>query len=120
MHAGERLIRKGDEPDAFYLVESGLLSAQLARGDGREAVRLQTMRAGSVVGEAGLPARFAAQRRRRGGARQRTARDRPRRRGGASWSRQPDIARTLDIMAIRLLGERLVRLTRVVRTALQR
>ena len=54
VHAGERVIRKGDEPDAFYLVESGLLSAQLARGDGREAVRLQTMRAGSVVGEVGF------------------------------------------------------------------
>ena len=54
LRAGECLMREGDAPDALYFVESGQLSAQLPRGDGREGVRLQTMHAGSMVGELGL------------------------------------------------------------------
>jgi SulP family sulfate permease len=54
LRAGGYLMHEGDEPDALYFVESGQLSAQIPRGAGREGVRLQTMHAGSMVGELGL------------------------------------------------------------------
>ena len=54
LRAGEWLMRAGDESDALFLVESGQFAAQLPRGDGREAVRLQTMHGGTTIGELGF------------------------------------------------------------------
>ena len=118
LRAGEWLMRAGDESDALFLVESGQFAAQLPRAEGREAVRLQTMHEGSTIGELGflLGARRSAD---VVAERDSTVRmlDRP------TWreiiEHEPDIARTLDTLAIRLLGERVVQLTRVV-DALQR
>ena len=46
----ERLIAQGEPPDAVYFVSSGRLSAWLRSEDGSRS-RLESMRAGSVVGE---------------------------------------------------------------------
>jgi SulP family sulfate permease len=118
LRAGEHLVHEGDEPDALYFVESGQLSAQIPRGEGRRGVRLQTMRAGSMVGELGLLL---------GGLRSADvvadrdsvlrAIDRNQWRGMVEHD--PDVARTIDALALRLLGERVMHLTRVV-DALQR
>lgn len=51
--AGHRLIRQGDPPDDVYLLEDGVLTAQMDDADG-SAVRLRTMGPGTVVGEVGL------------------------------------------------------------------
>lgn len=51
--AGYELIRQGDSSDDLYFLESGRLTAQLKRPDG-EAVRIQTMGPGTVVGEVSL------------------------------------------------------------------
>jgi SulP family sulfate permease len=51
--AGHRLIRQGDRPDDVYLLEDGVLTAQMEDHDG-PAVRLRTMGPGTVVGEVGL------------------------------------------------------------------
>ena len=118
LRAGGHLMHEGDEPDALYFVESGQLSAQIPRGDGREGVRLQTMHAGSMVGELGLLL---------GGPRSAdVVADRDsvlRVINREEWrrivEREPDVARTIDALALRLLGERVMHLTRVL-DALQR
>jgi sulfate permease, SulP family len=51
--AGEYLMRRGDEPDWLYFVESGQVTAQITKSDG-EIYRLESMRGGNVVGELGL------------------------------------------------------------------
>lgn len=51
--AGERLLRQGDRSSDLLFVESGMVSAQIAR-PGAEPIRLQTMTGGTVVGEIGL------------------------------------------------------------------
>lgn len=49
----EALIRRGDAPGALYFLVDGQLTASLpgARADGVQRVRLETMSAGSLVGE---------------------------------------------------------------------
>ncbi|HEV8338755.1 MAG TPA: SulP family inorganic anion transporter [bacterium] len=47
---GYYLMRQGEAPEAMYFIESGQLTAQLELPDGR-AIRLRTMRGGTVVGE---------------------------------------------------------------------
>jgi SulP family sulfate permease len=118
LHAGDVLLRQGEAAQALYFVESGQLSAQLSRAAGTPAVRLQTMRAGSVVGELGLllgVPRSAD-----------VVADTDcvlRAIEPADWQRivaqEPEIARTVDALAIRWLGDRVVHLTGAV-DALQR
>ena len=104
--------------DALYFVESGQLSAQIPRGHRREGVRLQTMHAGSMVGELGLllggrrSADVVADR-------DSVLRVIDREEWRRIVERDPDVARTIDALALRLLGERVMHLTRVV-DALQR
>jgi sulfate permease, SulP family len=50
---GHRLIEQGDAPDSVYLLASGQVTARLDR-EGREPLRLETMRGGSLVGEVGF------------------------------------------------------------------
>jgi SulP family sulfate permease len=50
---GHELIRQGDSSDDLYFLESGRLTAQLIGPDG-EPVRIQTMGAGTVVGEVSM------------------------------------------------------------------
>lgn len=116
--AGETLLRRGDTPDALFIVESGRLTARLARGAEQLPLRLESMCAGALIGEIG----FVLQR-------QRSADvladidsvvrvlDR------ATWQRladqEPMLARALDSLLLRLLAQRTVRLTDTV-DALQR
>lgn len=51
--AGHTLIQEGDPPDRIYFIESGQVTAHLEQ-KGKEPVRLETMRGGSVVGELGF------------------------------------------------------------------
>ena len=51
--AGFTLIRQGDPPQGIFLVESGLITAQLVQPNG-SSLRLRTMGPGTVVGELGL------------------------------------------------------------------
>lgn len=117
VRAGESIIRRGDAPDALFVVESGRFTAQLAR-DGARPVRLQTMPAVSVVGELGFVL----------GTRRSAdvvadcdsvvlVLDRD------EWLRiaadDPALGRTADALLMRLLGQRALHLTRVV-DALQR
>jgi SulP family sulfate permease len=53
VEAGRELIRQGDSSDDLYFLESGRLTAQLMSPEG-EAVRIQTMGPGAVVGEVSL------------------------------------------------------------------
>jgi sulfate permease, SulP family len=53
IEAGQELIRQGDSSDDLYFLESGRLTAQLRGPDG-EAIRIQTMGPGTVVGEVSL------------------------------------------------------------------
>ena len=118
LRAGDVLLRQGEAAQALYFVESGQLSARLSRADGTPAVRLQTMRAGSVVGELGLllgvprSADVVAD-----------TDSVLRAIEPPDWRRivaqEPEIARTVDALAIRWLGDRVVHLTRAV-DALQR
>jgi SulP family sulfate permease len=48
-----KIIHQGDQPDALYFVESGLVTVQLELQDGT-TVRLRAVRSGTVVGEMGL------------------------------------------------------------------
>jgi SulP family sulfate permease len=50
---GQQIITKGDPAETMYFVESGRLTAQLARTDG-PPLRLQSMDSGNVVGEIGF------------------------------------------------------------------
>ncbi len=51
--AGAYLMRYGDPPDYIYFIESGQVTAQVITPSG-EAVRLETMQGGRVVGELGF------------------------------------------------------------------
>jgi len=53
LDAGGQLIREGDVSDDLFFLESGRVTAQLVRPDG-EAIRIQTMGPGTVVGEVSL------------------------------------------------------------------
>lgn len=53
VNAGEYLIRQGAKSDEFYIVESGEVTILLER-DGGSPLRIRTMGAGTVVGEAGF------------------------------------------------------------------
>jgi CRP-like cAMP-binding protein len=50
---GSYLIRQGDPPEALYFIESGQVTVQLEREDGK-MTRLRTMGFGTVVGELGF------------------------------------------------------------------
>ena len=51
--AGDRIFQPGDEPDAFYFIESGRVDILLQVEDGQE-LRLRSMMAGTIVGEVGF------------------------------------------------------------------
>jgi sulfate permease, SulP family len=53
VEAEGELIRQGDSSDDLYFLEAGRLTAQFVSPDG-EAVRIQTMGPGTVVGEVSL------------------------------------------------------------------
>ena len=53
LQPAERLITQGQPPNAVYFVAAGRLSTWLQTGTG-ELLRLESMRAGSVVGEVGF------------------------------------------------------------------
>lgn len=116
--AGEAILRQGDDPDAIFIVEAGQLTARLPRGHAQAPLRLETMRAGALIGEIGylLGSRRTADvvadldsivRVLDREALQRLA------------AEAPTLARALDALLLRLLAERTVRLTNVV-DALQR
>lgn len=50
---GDVVVRQGDESDALYFIESGRVDV-LLQGDGPEVLRLRSMTAGTVIGEAGF------------------------------------------------------------------
>jgi SulP family sulfate permease len=51
--AGSNLITRGEQSDSLFFIEQGQVTAQIESNEGR-VVRLETMGAGSVVGELGL------------------------------------------------------------------
>ena len=51
--AGDRIFAQGDPSDALYFIESGRVDV-LLRADSGEELRLRSMTAGTVVGEAGF------------------------------------------------------------------
>ena len=53
VNAGDYIIRQGAQSDEFYIVESGEITILLER-DGGSPLRIRTMGAGTVVGEAGF------------------------------------------------------------------
>lgn len=50
---GEYIFRQGDEAEAMYFIESGMVTALLEQGDGSQ-IRLLTMGSGTIFGEMGL------------------------------------------------------------------
>jgi MFS family permease len=52
--AGEVVIRQGDAPDRFYIIESGSFAVDQAGADGGEPVRLRVLGVDQVFGELGL------------------------------------------------------------------
>jgi SulP family sulfate permease len=110
--AGEHIIRQGDEPDHVFFVESGQLTAQLEK-PGREPVRLETMQGGRMVGELGFflgtPRNASVVADRASVVYFLTYED---------WDQMtkyyPEVAQTCNSLAIRLLGQRVAHLTRVV------
>lgn len=52
--AGQPLFRQGDKAEYLYFIESGKITVMLELGGGASGKRLQTMGAGTVVGEIGL------------------------------------------------------------------
>lgn len=50
---GDTIFRPGDEPDAFYFIESGRVDILLQGEEGQE-LRLRSMTAGTIVGEVGF------------------------------------------------------------------
>jgi SulP family sulfate permease len=110
--AGQQIIRQGDEPDSLFFVESGQLTAQLEK-PGQEPVRLETMQGGRMVGELGF---FLGTPRNAS-----VVADRPsvvyvltREEWDQITKHHPEVAQTLNSLAIRLLGQRVAHLTRVV------
>lgn len=110
--AGDTLLRQGDEPDTLFLVESGQLTALLQR-PGKEALRLQTMRGASIVGELGF---FLGTVRSASVVADTVAVVYSLSRSGLGDLRrgQPDLAATLDSLVIHQLSQRVVHLTRAV------
>ena len=53
VQAGSYLITRGDPSDSLLFIEQGQVTAQIESPEGR-IIRLETMGAGSVVGELGL------------------------------------------------------------------
>jgi SulP family sulfate permease len=110
--AGEYIIRQGEEPDQLFFLVSGQLTAQLEK-PGRAPVRLETMQSGRMVGELGF---FLGTRRNAS-----VVADCP---SGVyvltrtEWSQikkhNPEVAQTLNSLAIHLLAQRVSHLTRVV------
>lgn len=114
--AGEAIMREGEASDAIFFVESGQFTAQLSRGGG--ALRLESMRAGSLIGEIG----FVLDAQRSAGV---TA-DRDsvvRKLDRQGWQRlvadEPQLASCLHMLLLRLMAQRTIRLTGAV-DALQR
>lgn len=116
--AGETLLHQGDAPDALFIVETGRLTACLARGEGQPPLRLESMCAGSLIGEIG----FVLERQRSADVLADVdssvrALDR------TTWERltaeEPLLARALGSLLLRLLAQRTLRLTDTV-DALQR
>ncbi len=50
---GDAVFKPGDDPDAFYFIESGRVDILLQGEDGQE-LRLRSMTAGTIVGEVGF------------------------------------------------------------------
>lgn len=50
---GDTIFKPGDEPDAFYFIESGRVDILLQGEEGQE-LRLRSMTAGTIVGEVGF------------------------------------------------------------------
>jgi sulfate permease, SulP family len=53
VRAGDYLIRRGEEANEMFLVESGQVTAKIDE-DGKEGLRLETMTGGRLVGEVGF------------------------------------------------------------------
>lgn len=111
--AGETLLRQGDAPDALFIVESGRLTALLSQGPDEAPLRLESMCTGALIGEIGFVL------------------DRPRSADvladvdssvrvldRATWQRlsadEPQLARALGSLLLRLLAQRTLRLTDTV------
>lgn len=110
MIAGDYLIRQGDAPDYMYFIESGQVTAQLEFVDA-PPTRLETMQGGRVVGELGFylnTPRTAAIVVDQPGVVFRLAREDLAR----MEEEDPAAATALQQIIIRLLGERMVQLTR--------
>ncbi len=116
--AGETLLRQGDAPDALFIVETGRLTARLALGPGHPPLRLESMCAGALIGEIG----FVLDRRRSADV-MADVDSSVRVLDRATWARlteqEPQLARALDSLLLRLLAQRTLRLTDTV-DALQR
>ena len=110
--AGEYIIRQGDEPDQLFFLESGQLTAELEK-QGRASVRLETMQGGGMVGELGF---FLGTRRNAS-----VVADCPsvvyfltREEWDQIKKNNPEVAQTLNSLAIHLLAQRVSHLARVV------
>ena len=116
--AGETLLRQGDAPDALFIVETGRLTACLTRGADQTPLRLESMCAGSLIGEIG----FVLERQRSADV-VADVDSSVRVLDRATWQRlttdEPLLARTLGSLLLRLLAQRTLRLTDTV-DALQR
>jgi SulP family sulfate permease len=53
VEAGQYLMHQGDQPEAMYFIETGLVSVQLELPGGK-IIRLRSMRGGTTVGEMGM------------------------------------------------------------------
>lgn len=116
--AGETLLRQGDAPDAPFIVETGRLTARLARSPDQPPLRLESMSAGALIGEIGL----VLQRRRSADVLadlDSVVRVLDRGTWQRLFDQEPMLARALDSLLLRLLAQRTVRLTDAV-DALQR
>ncbi len=108
--AGDKLISQGDAPDVMYFIESGQVTAQLESRD-IPPMRLETMQGGRVVGELGFylnTPRTAAVVVDEAGVVYSLSRESLAR----LTAEDPAAANALQQIIIRLLGERLVHLTR--------
>lgn len=118
IRAGETLLRQGDAPDALFIVETGRLTACLARGADQPPLRLESMCAGSLIGEIG----FVLERERSADVLA-DVDSSVRVLDRATWERltvqEPLLARALGSLLLRLLAQRTLRLTDTV-DALQR
>jgi SulP family sulfate permease len=111
--AGETLLHQGDAPDALFIVETGRLTACLARGADQPPLRLESMCAGSLIGEIG----FVLERQRSADVLA-DVDSSVRVLDRATWERltteEPLLARALGSLLLRLLAQRTLRLTDTV------